>query len=217
MYKFYPEIEIIFVQFVLLTFLSCAICTTTPLLFLYNLSIDFFFWYDIITIIINKRGKRMEQTVRTKQTLIRNYRKYSGADSYIIGYIYKKKLFMTKVNEIMPRFMVVSNSDTRGQSLRLYLNNKLKEQLLKQNAILLGNQEILDNGEKNRGWAFEKIIYDYYKINPYKGKDNKGFWLGGDINIKGEEIQIKFENATMCSTSTLEKLKKGAQKKYKNF
>lgn len=155
----------------------------------------------------------MEQTVRTKQTLIRNYRKYSGADSYIIGYIYKKKLFMTKVNEIMPRFMVVSNSDTRGQSLRLYLNNKLKEQLLKQNAILLGNQEILDNGEKNRGWAFEKIIYDYYKINPYKGKDNKGFWLGGDINIKGEEIQIKFENATMCSTSTLEKLKKRNSKK----
>lgn len=159
----------------------------------------------------------MEQTVRTKQTLIRNYRKYSGADSYIIGYIYKKKLFMTKVNEIMPRFMIVSNSDTRGQSLRLYLNNKLKEQLLKQNAILLGNQEILDNGEKNRGWAFEKIIYDYYKINPYKGKDNKGFWLGGDINIKGEEIQIKFENATMCSTSTLERLKKRTQKKYKTF
>ena len=48
-----------------------------------------------------------------KENAIRYYRKFSGADAYILGFIYKHDLYCITVDEIMPRFMRVEKSSSK--------------------------------------------------------------------------------------------------------
>ena len=51
-----------------------------------------------------------------KENAIRYYRKFSGADAYILGFVYKHDLCCITVDEIMPRFMLfVMPSSTKGR------------------------------------------------------------------------------------------------------
>ena len=48
-----------------------------------------------------------------KENAIRYYRKFSGADAYILGFVYKHDLYCITVDEIMPRFMRVEKSSSK--------------------------------------------------------------------------------------------------------
>jgi hypothetical protein len=150
----------------------------------------------------------------TKATMIKNYRKFSGAESYIIGFIYKHQLYMIKVAEIMPRYMSVQHSSSktgRVPKLQLTINNSHKEQMIRKGAICLGSEDLVVCDDLNKGFAFERLVSEYYGIE-YRGQDNVGFWVGGDLEVDGEQIQIKFQNAQIVSEKTLERLKKGLTK-----
>ena len=41
----------------------------------------------------------------TKTTMIKNYRKFSAADSYILGFEYKHNIYAIEINENPPRYM----------------------------------------------------------------------------------------------------------------
>ena len=49
----------------------------------------------------------------TKENAIRYYRKFSGAQGYILGFTYKKKNYMATVEEIMPRFIRVEKEASK--------------------------------------------------------------------------------------------------------
>ena len=150
----------------------------------------------------------------TKATMIKNYRKFSGAESYIIGFVYKHQLYMIKVAEIMPRYMSVQHSSSktgRVPKLQLTINNSHKEQMIRKGAICLGSEDLVVCDDLNKGFAFERLVSEYYGIE-YRGQDNVGFWVGGDLEVNGEQIQIKFQGAQIVAEKTLERLKKGLTK-----
>lgn len=150
----------------------------------------------------------------TKATMIKNYRRFSGAESYIIGFIYKHMLYMIKVAEIMPRWMSVQHSSSktgRVPKLQLTINNSHKEQMIRKGAICLGSEDLVVCNDLNKGFAFERLVSEYYGIE-YRGQDNVGFWVGGDLEVNGEQIQIKFQGAQIVAEKTLERLKKGLTK-----
>jgi hypothetical protein len=150
----------------------------------------------------------------TKATMIKNYRKFSGAESYIIGFIYKHQLYMIKVAEIMPRYMSVQHSSSktgRVPKLQLTINNSHKEQMIRKGAICLGSEDLVVCDDLNKGFAFERLVSEYYGIE-YRGQDNVGFWVGGDLEVNGEQVQIKFQGAQIVAEKTLERLKKGLTK-----
>lgn len=150
----------------------------------------------------------------TKATMIKNYRKFSGAESYIIGFIYKHQLYMIKVAEIMPRYMSVQHSSSktgRVPKLQLTINNSHKEQMIRKGAICLGSEDLVVCDDLNKGFAFERLVSEYYGIE-YRGQDNVGFWVGGDLEVNGEQIQVKFQGAQIVAEKTLERLKKGLTK-----
>ena len=61
-----------------------------------------------------KNGTRKETTTMTKGNAIRYYRKYSGAQGYIIGFTYKKKNYMIRIEgEIMPRFLKMGKQSSK--------------------------------------------------------------------------------------------------------
>ena len=147
----------------------------------------------------------------TKETMIRNYRKFSAADAYIIGFIYKHELYIATMEEIAPRFIRVEHESSKNggrRKLQLRLNNQYKEQLIRKGAELVGTEEVL-NGEYNKGVEFEKLVSERNGIE-YRGKDSIGFWVAGDIEINGKQCQVKLEGAQIVVESTLENLKKRA-------
>ena len=145
----------------------------------------------------------------TKATMIKNYRKFSAADSYIVGFIFDKMLYFVEVEEIMPRFLNVEEaSRNQGENLRLRLKKAHKASLMKKNPVCLGSADLLTESKYNKGEIFEKLVTEYY--GQTWEKDTVPFWVQGDININGKEIQIKFENAGLMNTKQIKKLKKTA-------
>lgn len=145
----------------------------------------------------------------TKETMIRNYRKFSAADAYILGFEYKHIIYMVIVDEIMPRYIKVERESTKKggkKKLQLRLCKQYKEQLLRKGAIALGDESIL-NGTYNKGVEFERLIFNRYN-QEFRGKENVGFWKEGDIEIDGKQIQIKLNGAQIVVENTLLRLQK---------
>ena len=145
----------------------------------------------------------------TKQTMIKNYRKFSAADSYILGFEYKHNIYAIEIGEIPPRYMTVEHeSSKKGGSAKLQLRLKkaYKEQLLRKGATLIGNEDIL-KGEYNKGVEFERIISEM-NGQAFRGKENVGFWVEGDLEIDGRQVQIKFNVAQIVVETTLKILQK---------
>ena len=147
-----------------------------------------------------------------KQTMIRNYRRFSAAEAYILGFEYKHTVYAVMVDEIMPRFMRVERESSKkggAQKLQLRITNPLKEQLLRKGAVALGGEEILV-GQYNKGVEFERIISEM-NGQPFRGKENVGFWVEGDIEIDGKQVQVKFNGAQIVVEKTLHRLQREAR------
>ena len=146
-----------------------------------------------------------------KQTMIRTYRKYSVADSYILGFIVNHMVYMVEVAEIMPRLLNVEEaSRNQGENLRLRIKKAQKAQLMKKNPICLGADSCLVAEKYNKGEIFEKLVTEYYG-QTWK-KDTVPFYIDGDINVDGRKIQIKLDSATLMSTKQIKNIKKALDK-----
>ena len=143
----------------------------------------------------------------TKNTMINTYRRYSVADSYILGFIFEKMLYMVEVDEIMPRFLNVEEaSRNQGENLRLRLKKAHRVSLMKKNPICLGSADCLVADKYNKGEIFEKMVTEYF--GQTWEKDNCPFYVDGDININGKKIQIKLDSATLMNTKQIKNIKK---------
>lgn len=142
----------------------------------------------------------------TKRTMIKHYRNHSAADSYILGFTFNKNLYMVEVAEIIPRFLSVEQaSRNQGENLRLRIKRNLKAQLMKKNPVCLGSAELLNAEKYNKGEIFEKLVTEHF--GQVWEKDNIPFWVQGDIEVEGRQIQIKLDSATLMNTKQIAKFK----------
>ena len=152
-----------------------------------------------------------------KETMIRQYRRFSGADGYIIGFEYKKNIYIIKVAEIMPRWTRIAHSSSktgRKPKLQMAIKKAHKEQLIKKGAVVICTAEELKNFEgSNRGWKLESAVMNHFGIENEKGEDNQKFSKCGDMELNGEQLQIKFQNAQIVAELTLHNLQKEARTK----
>ena len=146
-----------------------------------------------------------------KQTMIKVYREFSAHDAYVFGFVYKKELYISKVDEIKPRMVAVERASTQngGQpKLQLRLKNQHMEQLIRKGAEKIGTMADLPlDRYSNKGVALECLISERNGIE-FRGKDNIGFWVEGDLTINGISYQIKFNGAQIVSEGTLHTLKR---------
>ena len=145
----------------------------------------------------------------TKQTMIKNYRKFSAADAYILGFEYKHNIYSIMIDEIPPRYMTVERESSKkggAQKLQLRLKKAYREELIRKGATLIGNENILI-GQYNKGIEFERIISEM-NGQEFRGKENVGFWVEGDLEIDGKQVQIKLNGAQIVVETTLERLKR---------
>ena len=78
----------------------------------------------------------------TKTTAIRNYRRFTGAEEYIVGFIYRHNLYAIRVEELMPRWMVMKAESSRhAEKLEMSLKAKHKRELINRGAELICTEE----------------------------------------------------------------------------
>ena len=142
----------------------------------------------------------------TKQTMIKNYRKFSAADCYALGFIYEHNLYVAMVDEIAPRFMRVEHESSKKggcAKLQLRLTKPYQLQLIRKGAKCVGGESLLD-GKYNKGENFEKMVTEFY--GQTWEKDNVPFTDDGDLTVNGVAYQIKFEKATFTNEKSLARM-----------
>ena len=147
-----------------------------------------------------------------KTNMIRDYHKLSAADYYIIGFQLDGYVYAVKQKRIYSKYLKADRESTKNGGaniLRLILTKKQKKALAKK-LLPIAIIEEMENA-KNRGEWFEKLIHTIYKQD-YK-KDATRFDKQGDIKIEGQEVQLKFERATVANERTIKKIKKERMKK----
>jgi len=140
-----------------------------------------------------------------KNTMIKNYRTMDASDSTIMGFVYKHGIYMVELPHIMPRYMTVEKESTShggALTLRLRLNNLYKEQLIRKGATYIGTDTEIYALAKNKGHAFERYVTEQVAGQHWEA-DNIPFYVQGDVNINGKEVQVKFEGATITTERTL--------------
>ena len=151
----------------------------------------------------------------TKETMIRNYRKFAAHDAYIIGFVINGKQYITFIDELMPRWIYLTHESTShggGAKIKLYIPAKDRDRLLAKNSICLGDVKDLmptalrkTNG--NKGFALECLVSEYFGV-PYTAPDRIGFWHDGDVTSNGVKYQVKNGNsASIVAERTLDFLK----------
>lgn len=97
-----------------------------------------------------------------------------------------------------------SSQNGGATKLRFKLSNRQKVALIEAGAEEVGNIADILSLQKNKGNAVE-----CWATRRYMGiewvKDSIPYYMQGDIQVNGEEVQVKFENASLTNVSVMEK------------
>lgn len=137
------------------------------------------------------------------------YNELSAAHIYLIGFIFENALYYVMMG--WDELVTILKNDRAAASkggmkkLRIKIKAAEKQELVKR-AIKLGPAEMLQTEDKyNLGERFERVITETLTTEKWV-KDSTPFNIKGDIEINGEQIQIKLDNAELTNEKILTKL-----------
>lgn len=143
--------------------------------------------------------------------LIARYESRAFTHNYIMGFIYKGAVYAVTTRGLSFGIKLdqASSKCGGGYSIRFAPTEAEKEAL-----ILSGQCELICSEEfflatvasskYNKGEIFEKLITE--RAGQVWEKDNVPFFKGADLTVNGTAYSIKFQKATICTESTLNKI-----------
>ena len=145
-----------------------------------------------------------------REEMISLYNTLSAAAAYLIGFILNGNLYYIMDSHIADEFLKFDRmSSKRGgwAKIRVKLNSASRKALVESGkAVLIGAAEMLNTSDKyNKGERFEKIITEMLTGKAWK-KDSVPFNVAGDIELNGQQIQIKFDGAELTNERMLARL-----------
>ena len=146
-----------------------------------------------------------------KKTLIDFYNSKAFTHRYIIGVMYKGKVYMVKTTSaILPYILTTDKaSGGAGYSLRFKPNNEQRLMIIAEGATVLCSAEyfnaVFNSCKYNRGEVFEKLVTEYY--GQHWEKDKIPFTEAGDLEVDGVAYQIKYEKATFIREAQMARLR----------
>ena len=137
------------------------------------------------------------------------YERWSAAHAYILGFVCDGKLYFVKLTfaELARYFKLDRASSKRGgfAKIRIKLTADERRELVAV-AILLGSADLLEADAKyNKGENFEKVITERVAGTTWV-KDSVPFNVAGDIELNGEQVQVKLDNAELTNEKILGRL-----------
>lgn len=148
-----------------------------------------------------------------KKEFFENYNRLTGAEETYLFFIYKNDLYLhtcKHINEDWARTDRDSKKNGGGLKYRMRLKVATKKELLEDTNTrkVMTKAEFLELPVKNKGDKCELYLEMLNGNNDFKHNSVR-FDKGGDVEIDGKQVQVKFENASITSVATLEKVMQG--------
>lgn len=139
--------------------------------------------------------------------LITLYATLTAAHAYILGFVFEGSVYYINATfaELVAYVRQSRTSSKKGGVLqaRIRVNAKQAAELVASGkAIFLGGVELLEDGKHNKGENFERIITERLTGKEWH-KDSVPFWKAGDIELNGEQIQIKLSEAELTNEKAI--------------
>lgn len=135
------------------------------------------------------------------------YNRIAGAHAYIVGFMRNSKVYYVKLDfaELCACLRDDRASSKRGGYAKLRVQVKAEQAaawIAAGRATELCDIAELSGNKYNKGENFERIITELLTDTVWT-KDSIPFYVQGDINVNGEEIQIKLDGAELTNEKTL--------------
>lgn len=135
------------------------------------------------------------------------YNKNSAAHTYYFGFVVAGLLYVAILNfeELSRYFKLDRASSAKGGFQKIRIKAKAAELVeLIPVSTMLGSADLLMDDHWNKGEMFEKVITERYTPDEWV-KDSIPFFKAGDVNINGEEVQVKLNGAELTNEKILKK------------
>lgn len=147
----------------------------------------------------------------TLTEMINLYNTLTAADGYIVGFILNHLLYYVQFEGHLPTEILKFDraSSKRGgmAKVRVRLGSDIRKALVESGkATLLGSETLILTHDKwNKGERFERVITETLTATQWV-KDSIPFNVAGDIELNGQQIQIKFDDAELTNEKTLKRV-----------
>lgn len=133
------------------------------------------------------------------------YEATTAAKRTVLGFAIGKDVYMVHLAKLNYELVKIEcEATTRGGEPKLRLSiGKVEKLKLKKVAVKVGTIEIVNTIKGNKGDSWEKWVAEHYGIE-WK-KNSTPYYEAGDLRILSEEVQVKWENATLTKISTIQK------------
>lgn len=147
--------------------------------------------------------------IATINWMITTYHTNSAADEYWFGFTVDHQTYVVPhmtFEELAKYLKPDYTSHKKGHKFILRLKATMDEcRAMIPKAILLGEEGILKRKMKNAGDGLEEILSERFGDGQWKKHDSTPFWVAGDIQIEGKEVQVKLNSATLTTEDYLRK------------
>ena len=136
------------------------------------------------------------------------YHKNSAASEYWFGFVVAGMLYvMTGMSfeELAAFFKMDRASTAKGGFAKIRIKARAAElKALAAKAILIGSENLLMDEHWNKGEMLEKIITERFAGREWV-KDSVPFFVAGDVEINGKQVQIKLNGAELTNEKILKR------------
>ena len=136
------------------------------------------------------------------------YHKNSAASEYWFGFVVAGMLYvMTGMTfeELAAFFKMDRASTAKGGFAKIRIKARAAElKALAAKAILIGSENLLMDEHWNKGEMLEKIITERFTGREWV-KDSVPFFVAGDVEINGKQVQIKLNGAELTNEKILKR------------
>lgn len=148
----------------------------------------------------------MERYALVKR-LLKVYEDTTAAVWTLLVFQLAGRAYAARINAITADMVALDRESSQNggaTKLRFKLSNRQKVALIEAGAEEVGDIADILSLQKNKGNAVE-----CWATRRYMGiewvKDSIPYYVQGDIQVNGEEVQVKFENASLTNVSVMEK------------
>lgn len=141
-----------------------------------------------------------------KTEMLRTYETLTAARAYIVGFVHDGKLYRVDT-ETLPEGWVkldrAASSKGGMLKLRLRLSAAVKRELVESGAAqLVGAASLLETADRyNRGERWERLVTE--AAGQTWAKDSVPFWVAGDLELNGVQVQVKLDQAEVTNERAL--------------
>lgn len=141
----------------------------------------------------------------TREEMLQKYEAKTAAKAYIVGFTYNGKLcvvYLDNLDAIAESIKLDRAAKSHGGMVKLRLRlDKWAKAKLARKAMVYNLDAMSYTDMKNRGNMFERFIHELN--GKIWVKNSTPFWMAGDIELNGKQVQIKFDSAEITNEKTL--------------